>query len=375
MSGKLRSLGLPLLLGFAFIVAVILIFSGVSLLPSRPQPEASATPPPSPTAGTVEPAASPTRQTPVGQLAASVNGRDISAELWRETNLLDRAMNELTGQPAPSEEETLDGLINEVLILQAAGLEGAQVSDEDAEKQIVALENKWKIGDEQVAAALRKVGLERPALVKRTGRLLLVSQGMSVIAAKRGDAQLWLTLAWREAQISLYNPPELPPVSEVSGPVTVTPTAQITLPVAPQEGALAPDFTLSDLQGNQVSLGSLRGKPVMINFWTTWCPSCRAELPALVSAYSLYHEKGLEILAVDVKEDRQTVASFAGDSGLTFPILLDEGGTLAEMYQVRGTPTTLFVGPDGVVTARHLGTLSLETLEGYLAPLLKQSAR
>jgi peroxiredoxin len=383
---KLKAVLPPLLLGVTLIAAVIFIFSGVSIFPagSSPPPQPAGPTTALPSSITPSPAPSPSAPgTADDTVVATVNDRRIYYKTWQEATSLDRVMDGLAGHSAPSAEETLERLINEILVLQAANLEGATVAEADIEKRIAALETAWKVSDEQVATALQEAGLERQALVRRTGRLLLVEQGLATIAAERGDANAWLVQARREAQIGLYMPlassPAPPSTTLRAGP-SITPgaggetepppTEPAALATAPQPGALAPDFKLSNLQGQAVSLRSLRGRPVLINFWATWCPPCRSELPALRSAYAQYHEQGLEILAVDVKEDSKTVAAFATELELTFPILLDDKGIVAAIYQVRGTPTSLFVGPDGVVAARHLGPLDQKTLADYLAPLV-----
>jgi hypothetical protein len=215
----------PLLLGVIFIAAVIFIFSGTSIFPARlplPQPARPTITPPSsateaegtgraetplPTRPAQPPRPRAEQGAPDEGVVATVNGRIISHELWREVTLLDRAVNELVGQPVPSVEETLDQLINEILILQAANLEGATVAEADIEKRIAALETAWKVGDEQVVAALQEVGLEREALVRRTGRLLLVEQGLATIAAEPGDLDAWLAQARSDAQIEMDKPP------------------------------------------------------------------------------------------------------------------------------------------------------------------------
>jgi cytochrome c biogenesis protein CcmG/thiol:disulfide interchange protein DsbE len=295
---------------------------------------------------------------------------------------LDRVMSQLARQPLSSAEETLDRLINEVLVLEAAGLQNAEADPAAIEKRIAALEAAWGIGDEQVVAALKEAGLSRETLVRRAGRLLLVEQGLTIIAAQRGDADAWLNQARRQAHVTLHMPlAATPPVPEAQRRVVAarpevpgtsfasTPTVAATLATGPEPGALAPEFVLPDLQGRPVSLSSLRGRPVLISFWATWCPICRSQMPTLQAAYERYRESGLAILGVAVREDQKTVAGFAQGSGLAFPLLPDSEGAVAAIYRVRGIPTSLFVGPDGLVAARHVGPLTPEALEGYLATL------
>jgi thiol-disulfide isomerase/thioredoxin len=111
---------------------------------------------------------------------------------------------------------------------------------------------------------------------------------------------------------------------------------------------------------------------VLLNFWATWCPACRAELPALQAAYERYGDQ-VSFLAVDVKESRDIVASFVSELGLAFPVLIDDNGAVSDrLYQVRGIPTSLFIARDGVVTARHVGPLTEADIDHYLMPLLAE---
>ena len=136
-------------------------------------------------------------------------------------------------------------------------------------------------------------------------------------------------------------------------------------------GSIAPDFSLATLTEEPVSLHQLRGKPTVINFWATWCPPCREELPALEAAHARYGDR-VNFLAVDVEEDAATVRRFADQFGLTLPVLLDVDGAVMDMYQVRGLPTTLFVNAEGVIVNYHMGGLTDSSLADYLQPLLEE---
>jgi len=157
-----------------------------------------------------------------------------------------------------------------------------------------------------------------------------------------------------------------------STPVAITPTtaptfpAQTTdLPVKPQKGFLAPDFTLPNIDGGQVTLGDLRGKIVLVNFWATWCPPCRAELPAIQEAYQ--NSDNLVVLGLNFQESPQDVKSLVAFEGLTFPVLLDEGGSVALKYRARGLPTSFFVDPQGIITAVHIGPMTKDQIANYVA--------
>jgi cytochrome c biogenesis protein CcmG, thiol:disulfide interchange protein DsbE len=162
--------------------------------------------------------------------------------------------------------------------------------------------------------------------------------------------------------------PALQQVPEFGPPVdsAIVPLAEGQGPL--QVGDVAYDFLASDLSGNVVTLADFRGQPVIINFWATWCPPCRVEMPELQAAYEEYQEEGLVILAVDFQESAETVSRFFYDQmGLTFTPLLDENGRIAQQYGVANFPTTYFVGPDGTVTAVHRGPMTRAQIDDYLA--------
>ncbi len=132
---------------------------------------------------------------------------------------------------------------------------------------------------------------------------------------------------------------------------------------SPREGFLAPDFTLELIGGGQVSLSDLRGKAVVINLWASWCPPCRAEMPAIQDVYDRNKDRGLEVLAVNTTfQDREAdAAAFAREFNLTFPIPLDRTGEVARQYQLRALPSTFFVDREGVIRKIVIGGPMSET--------------
>lgn len=118
-----------------------------------------------------------------------------------------------------------------------------------------------------------------------------------------------------------------------------------------QIGHSAPDFSLSRLQGNEIELHrtAKENKLVLVNFWATWCGPCRLEMPVFEKTYLKWKEKGLELLAISVKEDSKVVRDYLDKKPVSFPVLLDPDGTVAEQYGVRVFPTTFLVNPDGTV--------------------------
>jgi len=109
------------------------------------------------------------------------------------------------------------------------------------------------------------------------------------------------------------------------------------------------DFSLPALSGETRSLSSFKGKVVLLNFWATWCPPCRAEMPSMEKLYTSLKGKDFEILAVNLQEDPKTVKEFVTKNGYTFPILLDSSGKTGSVYGVRGIPTTYLIDKEGFV--------------------------
>ena len=134
----------------------------------------------------------------------------------------------------------------------------------------------------------------------------------------------------------------------------------------PTVGAAAPDFSLPLLGGEgEQKLSDLKGKPVVINFWATWCPPCKEEMPLLQRYASQYGDQ-MVLLGVDYAEEAPVVQKFVDEMGITFPILLDADGSVSTLYYVRNYPTTYFVDAEGVVRAQHLGLLTEDLLKKYL---------
>jgi len=134
---------------------------------------------------------------------------------------------------------------------------------------------------------------------------------------------------------------------------------------APVVASPAPDFTLTSLIGDSLQLTHFRGKPVLINFWATWCAPCLLEMPNIQKYYEKYPGQ-FEVLAVNAGETERTVQRFVDDLGVNFKILLDPDGKIQELYRIKGYPTTYIVDKDGIIRFQHIGLLSEKQIEEYL---------
>ncbi len=133
-------------------------------------------------------------------------------------------------------------------------------------------------------------------------------------------------------------------------------------------GQPAPDFTLRDLNGQEVRLSDWRGRVVVLNLWATWCEPCKVEMP-LLQALAVRHPHDVVVLGINYGEDPDTVRAFVEAYGLTFPILLDPQRQVVRLYAARGLPTTVFIDAQGQVRGIHLGALDQAALEKQLRPL------
>lgn len=143
---------------------------------------------------------------------------------------------------------------------------------------------------------------------------------------------------------------------------------------APIVGRPAPDFKLPSLGGQTVSLSDLRGRPVLINFWASWCEPCRYEMPFIQEIFedTEWTARGLVILAINLGESPSRVEEFMKSYGLSFPVLLDTNSSVAEKYNIRGIPETFLIDKDGIIQEIKIGAFSgkaeIETRLGKIIP-------
>jgi thiol-disulfide isomerase/thioredoxin len=126
------------------------------------------------------------------------------------------------------------------------------------------------------------------------------------------------------------------------------------------------DFKLKDLNGKDVSLSDYRGKKVFLNFWASWCPPCKAEMPEMEKLYQETKDSDLVILTVNLGEDKSIVQKFINDNRYDFPVLLDTDNVVASKYQVVSIPTSFFIDKEGNITYKHIGSMSIEDMKKYI---------
>ncbi|BCA81025.1 TlpA disulfide reductase family protein [Desulfuromonas sp. AOP6] len=137
--------------------------------------------------------------------------------------------------------------------------------------------------------------------------------------------------------------------------------------------AMAPDFSLTDMQGESVSLSEYRGKVVFLNFWASWCPPCKEEMPSMESLYQGLKEGDFVMLAVNVEENgKEAVAQFLKEVPVNFPILLDSTQAVANLYKVRGLPHTFIIDREGNMVDSVTGALDWNAPEvvRYISSLM-----
>lgn len=159
-------------------------------------------------------------------------------------------------------------------------------------------------------------------------------------------------------------------VYDVSGDTSVT--GGMIAPkesVGIQPGEVAPDFELETLDGDVIKLSELKGEKVILNFWASWCPPCREEMPEMQEFYD-NHSDDINIIAVNYNEKDEKVIEFLDEFGYTFPSPLDRDGTTGNEYGVLTLPTTYFIGTDGLIQEpRHVGPMTYEYMEEMMHTL------
>ncbi|MCM3571249.1 redoxin domain-containing protein [Neobacillus mesonae] len=136
-----------------------------------------------------------------------------------------------------------------------------------------------------------------------------------------------------------------------------------------QEGNSAPDFELTTLEGDKIKLSDYKGKKVILNFWATWCPPCKAEMPHMQNFYEKNQDNGVAIVAVNLTnldKGNKEIENFVKSYGLTFDILLDKVGTIGAQYQAFSIPTSYIIDSKGVISKKIIGPMDEEMMKSLI---------
>ena len=133
----------------------------------------------------------------------------------------------------------------------------------------------------------------------------------------------------------------------------------------------AMDFKLKDLEGKELSLSDLKGKKVFLNFWATWCPPCKAEMPEIEKLYQETKDSDLVIVAIEIGEPLDTVKSFIDTNNYNFKVLSDPDQIVAAQYNIASLPTSYFIDVDGNIISKHSGAMNIDQMKEYIKTLDK----
>lgn len=140
----------------------------------------------------------------------------------------------------------------------------------------------------------------------------------------------------------------------------------------PKQHPLAPDFTLTQLNGEQLTLSSYRGKVVLLDFWATWCVPCREEIPRFVELQNKYSERGLQIIGVSMDDSVDPVRAFAQQFHMNYPVVLGNAKLGEEYGGVLGLPIAFLLDQDGRIVKKHIGATAIDVFDREIAPLLSK---
>ena len=139
------------------------------------------------------------------------------------------------------------------------------------------------------------------------------------------------------------------------------------------EGGVAPDFTIKTYDGKTFKLSQYRGQVVLVNLWATWCPPCKAEMPALESFYRKHRDEGFVIVAINDGDPTPDVIQFVQDYGLSFPVWLDPQYIATEQaFKTLNLPSSFVIDRNGTIVLSWVGGINSKSLEQYVTPIIKE---
>ncbi len=346
------------------------------------------------------------------EIVAIVGEAVLTLDDLDEAAAIDTVMAGLAEQPPADAATLIKQLINTEVVLAHAG---ALAAEQDVIAALEGFLTTHARGYDDLAVALAAAGIAQPRFDRYFARLVSADAFMrSQQTATGGDAADLLHSWQQEARISfgpiansilgaVQAPALATSETAIAEPVAAEPATTVALAdptVAPAEqpiateqvgteqaenpvvidpteprgvevGQLAPEFSLPQFtEGSEPkTLRNLLGAPSVLIFWTTWCPYCLRQTPALVEADRQWREQGIQFVGINVKEDAGAVAPYVQQNSIEYPVLLDAAGATAETYAVQGYPTTYFLDGDNRIVARHVGALTEEQLNSYLLTL------
>lgn len=300
-----------------------------------------------------------------------INGEPLYEPQMYATLRMDRALAQILGAPPTSDRGTiLEQLVNQALLLQQAQALGIQISPADVANRLNALLAARGLTRADLEDALAAADIPYSTFLAYFGQLLTVETAARQLPLRQLQGQA--RISYSPAAAALLQPTV---ESQPTPAVIPSPAPTVSAQIGTAPGNLAPGFALTWLSpaengGETLRMDDLRGRPIVLSFWTSWCPYCQRQTPLLVEAYHRYADESVQFVGVNVKEDPTVVTPYVQTHQIPYPIVLDAEGQVANGYLVRGFPTTYFLDARGVVVARHIGQLKPEQLEAYISDLL-----
>lgn len=301
-----------------------------------------------------------------GAVMATVNGQALTNRMIEVELEVQRVLQAQTGRVMQDDatalqsfrREILSQVIDQILLLQAATAAGVAVTDAEANAELPMMLGQYGLDGPTLAARVQAAGITPAEFAEWARRQVANGRYVQSPAAQ----QLAGGFAAPEQVASI--------LQQTADIVLTMPDGSQVRPA--QEGQMAPDFELQTADGETIKLSDLRGKPVMINFWATWCGPCQVEMPLFVDAYNKNKDQ-LVVLGVDVQEPAEPVRQFMQRFGMTFPVPLDLDGQVSTLYRVRALPTTYFIDAEGRIVRAHRGAiLNRPQLQPFLDEIMTE---